>query len=167
MLLQVAVIITMIIVKLLVLADGRDILIRIQPVDPRDLLRGDYVTYQHDFTNIPGYYFDNDEVFRVGELAYVTLQESSGFAHPSRLTHKKPSEGLFIQGRVLSDTARVSGARPDYRLSYGIEQYYIPEGKGAMFNTWTRDRNAFAKVAVDSDGKAVLKQLYIDDKPWP
>lgn len=168
--LQVVVILVMILFKLMTLADGREILIHLLPVDPRDPLRGDYVTYRHDLSTVGGYYVPEGEQFREGEVVYVTLNESDGFSFPEEMFRDRPSDGLFIKGRIIG----VDNFSPDepyrnvkYRLDYGIEQYFIPEGKGEMFNRWTPDRQAFAKVAVGKDGTPVLRQLYIDGKPWP
>lgn len=170
---QVMVIFVLIMVKLMTLSGGREILIHLLPVDPRDPLRGDYVTYQHDLTTVGGYYYGmeaaDEEQFRQGEVVYVSLVESDGFSYPAGMFHAKPADGIFIKGRIVSvDTSPDSSyEKPTYRLDYGIEQYFIPEGKGQMFTTWTQDRQAFAKVAVDTDGTPVLKQLYVDGKPWP
>ncbi len=167
--LQVIIIAGMIIVKLITLADGGEILIHLLPVDPRDPLRGDYVTYRHDLSTVSGYYYRDEEQFREGETVYVPVVESAGFAFPGELRRTKPADGIFLKGRIMSVDIPAQGSHktPTYRLEYGIEQYFIPEGKGQIFNTWAPDRQAFIKVAVDSDGSSVLKQLYIDGKPWP
>ncbi len=170
---QVMVIFVLIMVKLMTLSGGREILIHLLPVDPRDPLRGDYVTYQHDLTTVGSYYYGtrlvNEEQFQQGEVVYVSLVESDGFSYPGEMSHAKPADGIFIKGRIVGvDTpSSDSYEKPTYRLDYGIEQYFIPEGKGQMFTTWTQDRQAFAKVAVDTDGTPALKQLYVDGKPWP
>ncbi|EAB6717932.1 hypothetical protein DUP91_26775, partial [Salmonella enterica subsp. enterica] len=36
-----------------ILRDGREVLLRVQPVDPRDLLRGDYVVMSYLASDVP------------------------------------------------------------------------------------------------------------------
>jgi uncharacterized membrane-anchored protein len=51
------------------------------------------------------------------------------------------------------------------KIEYGIEQYFIPEGKGQTMNFM--NKNVDAHVVVDKDGNSVLKQIYVDNKVWP
>jgi uncharacterized membrane-anchored protein len=50
-------------------------------------------------------------------------------------------------------------------IVYGIEEYFIPEGQGRNFSFWNKE--AAARVAVDENCNAALKQIYIDGEPWP
>ena len=71
----------------------------------------------------------------------------------------KPTESVvFIRGKVESSFS-------SYHIVYGVEQFFIPEGKGRNFSFWNKE--AFAAVALDDNGNSVLKRLYVDDKPWP
>ncbi|RWM77144.1 MAG: hypothetical protein EOR81_19055, partial [Mesorhizobium sp.] len=36
-----------------ILRDGRQVLLRVEPIDPRDLLRGDYILLSYDISRIP------------------------------------------------------------------------------------------------------------------
>jgi uncharacterized membrane-anchored protein len=48
---------------------------------------------------------------------------------------------------------------------YGIEEYFIPEGKGRDFRFG--NKMASARIVVDDNGNAVLKGIIVDGKPWP
>lgn len=71
-----------------------------------------------------------------------------------------------------------------WQIAYNIESYFIPEGAGT--NAWDLDpaRNCFgnskcledaslpqnqpfAEVAIDDNHNAILKQIYVNGKPWP
>jgi len=170
---QVILLFLIIIFKSLVLTGGTDVFLRILPVDPRDPLRGDYVTFRYDISTISNY---SSEKISNGDTVYVTLVKRGKFWDDQNISTTKPKEGVFIIGKVASGGIDINNMNPDYTnkqrsynqkltIVYGIEDYFIPEGKGRNFNF--RDKEAGALVTVGSSGSAVLKKIYIDDKPWP
>lgn len=171
--LQVIVIFAIIIFKLSVLTGGTDVLLKIAPVDPRDLLRGDYATFQYDISNIDSYYANNQQI-RNGDAVYVVLRQSGKYHIAQNVQKTQPTGNeLFIKGKVESgglesqtdpfSYQRSGGSR--LHVVYGVEQYFIPEGEGRNFSFWNKE--AAARVAVDDNGNASLKQIYVDDKLWP
>lgn len=157
--LQVMIIFALIIFKLSVLTGGTEVMLRILPVDPRDMLRGDYVTFQYDISN-PNSYDARGEQLENGDTVYVTLRQGGEYYYMEGIQKNQPTDDdIFIKGKVESG----GGSRT--HVVYGIEQYFIPEGEGRTFNFTNKE--AAARVAVDSNGNAALKQIYIDGKPWP
>jgi uncharacterized membrane-anchored protein len=157
--LQVIIVFAIIISKLSVLSGGTDILLRIEPVDPRDMLRGDYATFQ--YSNVSNVFSDNQQI-KNGDTVYVTLEQSGNYWIAKDVQKTKPFGGeIALKGKVSS------GSSNGYNIHvlYGIEQYFIPEGTGQGFSFFNKE--AAAKVAVDENGNGVLKQIYVDDKPWP
>lgn len=177
---QLLVIFAIVIYKVSILAGGTEVLLQIAPVDPRDVLRGDYVTFQYTISNLEEYLL-YDKSIRNGDTAYVVLTPGRKYWVVQRVEKKKPISGeIFLAGKVVSgadesslDPFSESGRfvpprmRGRLHIVYGIEEYFIPEGKGSGLNLWDRGSEAFAVVAVDENGSAVLKKLYVDDKPWP
>jgi uncharacterized membrane-anchored protein len=158
--LQVIIVFAIIISKLSVLSGGTDVLLRIEPVDPRDMLRGDYATFQYSSVSNPDSYLSGGQQIGTGDTVYVTLQQSGKYWIAHRIQKTKPLGGeTILKGKVSS------GSGSSIHIVYGIEQYFIPEGKGQGFSFFNKE--AAAKVAVDENGNGVLKQIYIDDKPWP
>ena len=171
--LQVVIVFAIIIFKLSVLTGGTDVLLKIAPVDPRDLLRGDYATFQYDISNFDSYYVSEQQI-KNGDTVYVVLRQSGKYWIAQSVQKNKPTGSeLFIRGKVESGGLesqidplvyqRFGGSR--FHVVYGVEQYFIPEGKGRNFSFWNKE--AAARVAVDDNGNAALKQIYVDDKPWP
>lgn len=168
---QVMVILAIIIFKLSVLVGGTYVLLRIVPLDPRDMLRGDYITFQYDISNIDPYYVRGRQI-RNGDTVYVTLRQSGKYWKVQDVQKTKPTGGdLFIKGTVESGGTE-SNADPFslqisdssvLRVLYGIEQYFIPEGRGQGFSFW--DKEVAAWVAVDNDGNPVLKRIIVDGNP--
>lgn len=158
--LQAVIVFAIIISKLSVLSGGTDILLRIEPVDPRDMLRGDYATFQYSSVSNPDPYLSGGRQIGAGDTVYVTLQQSGKYWIAHNIQKTKPFGGeTVLKGKVASSNG--SGIH----IVYGIEQYFIPEGKGQGFSFFNKE--AAAKVTINEDGDAVLKQIYVDDKPWP
>ncbi|HBB65440.1 MAG TPA: hypothetical protein DCZ84_02285 [Candidatus Vogelbacteria bacterium] len=182
--LQVIVILGLIILNLSVVEGGTEVFLRIQPVDPRDPLRGDYVSFQYEISRISYYQIrsDSNTSVRNGDELYVVLREGSPYWHVdyASLTMPPVNNGLiFIKGRVVSggidpyaprqelatSTRFIPITQKEFRVSYDIEQYYIPEGAGNNVSFWNKD--AGMRVKVDERGKAIPTQLYVDGKKWP
>lgn len=160
--LQIFIIIAIVIFKLSILSGGTEILLQIEPVDPRDYLRGDYITFQYsDISRVS--IVKTAYSIRNGDDVFVELKKKDNFWEVYFVSKNKPTgDKPFIKGKVINGEGGLLYST--MQISYGVEQYFIPEGKGAGVNFGT---NAYAKVMVDDDGNAVLKQVYIDGKPWP
>ncbi len=50
------------------------------------------------------------------------------------------------------------------RLNFGIERYYVPEGRGRAIEDSQRERRITAVVAVDPKGAPVIKALQEDGR---
>jgi len=157
---QLIILFSIIIFKMAVLTGGTEVLLRIEPVDPRDPLRGDHLTFSYEISNLDSYLFNYSPI-RDGDTVYVPLKQKGKYWVAAFGVQKiKPiDEGkLFLRGKVSSSY----GNR--IRVIYGIEDYFIPEGTGQDFSFWRQE--AAARVSVDENGNAVLKQIYVNDKPW-
>lgn len=158
---QLIIIFTIIIFKLSVLTGGTPVLLKIEPVDPTDLLRGDYITFRYQISNV----YLNDYSIKEGDTVYVRLYKSGKYWLGSYADKKSMTNGgIFIKGKV-SRVQSESSYTKRVNVVYGIEEYYIPEGEGRNFSFWNRDVSAF--VSIDDNGNSVLKKIYVDDKPWP
>jgi uncharacterized membrane-anchored protein len=131
---------------------GAQLELRLAPVDPTDLLAGEYMTLRYEISaldeNLP-----RDAAFFAGERIYVRLSDDQ-VAEPLGYAHK-PIEGRFIAGWVVE--------RWDAQeIDYGIEQYYIPEGAGR--NVWING-SWTASVAIDRSGNARIIELLREGSP--
>lgn len=160
--LQLIVIFAIIIFKLSILTGGTDALLRIKPVDPRDFLRGDYMAFQYDISDVSSYNSMKD-----GDTVYVSLWQHGKYWTAQKASKTKPSDNaIFLKGKVSREDD-IFNENNTIHIVYGIEEYYIPEGKGGSFSSWDRNSEASAKVAIDENGNAVIKQIYLDGKIWP
>lgn len=138
------------------LRTGDQVLLKTVPVDPRDLFRGDYVVLRYEISaiNTDGLHYQASD-FKAGDKVYVLLNvDNDKVATLVDIDRNKPDNGAFIKGTVKE----ASNSR--LNIEYGIESYFIPEGKGNQI-----ERNImkiYTKVAINNFGDAVIKSLVLD-----
>lgn len=134
------------------LRTGTEVLLVMRPVDPRDLFRGDYVTLSYEISRVnpPPSPLTNDEQSS-GPIYVLLSVDDAGIAHAADTSLSPPSEGLFIAGNMMR------GGGGQVNVEYGIESFFVPEGRGREIERNLRQMHA--KVVVGKDGRAVLKGL--------
>lgn len=167
---QTAVLWTIIAQRQALLRDGKEIVLPVVPVDPRDLFRGDYVTLGYDLTPIKAMALDGRPSFdglSKGAIAYVTLRQSVDDSWQVRsVSPRRPDRiddgELLIKGRVAYHFGAAGSPDESIDVRFGIERYFVPEGTGALLETKVRDKAIKALLAVGADGAAGIKGLLID-----
>ena len=127
------------------------ILFRVVPVDPRDMFRGDYVILRYEFSNISPTGTDLYGAELAGREIYVTLVADSDGRHWSATSaaFERPASGRYMKGKV---------AGPG-NIEFGIESFFVQEGKGKDYEEARAARHLSAEVALTEDGVASLKRL--------
>lgn len=148
--------------KQAILKSGKAVLLETEPVDPRDLLRGDYVILSYKISNL---HLDRiaseKKYFRRGEIVYVEVKPKGKYWEAASISAEKPAAGagIFIKGRVRDSYLN------EARVLYGIENYFVPEGEGGKFETamrrGTREK-LNVEAVVDKGGNAMIKRVYFD-----
>jgi uncharacterized membrane-anchored protein len=157
----------MVVDRVRLLASGREIMLPIRPVDPRDLFKGDYARLGFDISLldaslVPGKSPPRDRLSRSGlpKTIYVTLEQQADQTwKPVAVADKLPAAGanqVVLKGRTQAWDRR--------RVSYGIERYFVPEGTGGRIEDLARSSKLSAIVAVDAKGNAAIKGLVTDGK---
>ena len=136
---------------------GDIVTLKIAPVDPRDLLRGDYMQIRFDISSLSKDLGGSSYVNYPGQYIYVTLEKDGNSDRAISFGLQKPKSGLFIKGKVGD------GWGNGVSVSYGIEQYFIPEGSGGIMAQKLRENSgeAFAEVSLAKDGTPLLRNLII------
>ena len=150
---------------------GQRFVLRCQAVDPRDLMRGEYVTLGYEFSNpnpedikrlnrewiqlsgadrrddVESYWLLPEDT-----MVYVPLKvDAKGLASGGAPTLKRPESGPYLKG--------YAGTRRFGSIRFGIEAFYVKEGTG---NTWEKLRDQgqlVAEIGVLPDGRAGLVGL--------
>jgi uncharacterized membrane-anchored protein len=154
--------------RITLLKTGKEVVLPIVPVDPRSLFRGDYVRIDFPVTMVSSELFPKDAKPIKSEVVFVTLQRDGETWKPVAVSDKKPavkSDQTVMQGRLAHHWWPGSGQTPQQiRINYGIERYYVQEGKGLELENAARDKKLAVVVAVDSKGRSAIKGLIIDGK---
>jgi len=168
---QTAVLAYMVIGRVQLLKNGREITLPIVPIDPRDLFKGEYVRLSYDISNVTAGPLAGLRLRR-NDLLYVVIEKKDGGPwQPVELSRSMPqqvgSDRVVIKGRSVINTPVPSHWIGNVRfpfVRYGIENYYVPQGEGPKLEAAARDRKLAALVAVDKAGNAAIKGLIIDGK---
>jgi uncharacterized membrane-anchored protein len=154
-LLQFAVLVAMITRNTVPYIGGQTVLLRVVPVDPRDLMRGDYVTLSYDISRMAptmmGGHTPGDASNR---KVYVSLEAESDSRHfkGSAASFTRPPTGPYIQGAIAGGG----------QINFGIESYYVQEGQGHDYEKAVRERRLSAEVVLGYDGLPSLRGLVIE-----
>ena len=131
------------------LLNGRSVILATRPVDPFDLLRGQYLSINYEIGTIPVI-----EGALVGDNAYVVLKEDdSGIWRYKDALLVEPDKGIFIRGNIKN----IGGK--SMRIEYGIEQYFFERGAEIS------GRNLTVEIKLSDNGGARIVRLLEDGKP--
>lgn len=125
------------------------VLLKTRPVDPRDLLRGDYMILGYEIADVA-----LPENAPMHEDLWVVL-ERRGVYHEA--VSASLTEPVLQPGQIA-----VRGKRDWSGLRFGIENFYVPEGKGTP---------TFEKIeveaAVSPTQRLYIKRVLLDGREYP
>lgn len=154
------------------LRTGQEVTLETRPVDPRDLLRGDYVALSYDISRIPVALVRTERA-RDGKAVgtvYVRLRTGEGTA-PARaiaVGFGEPLADVPGVGEVDirgTSTSYWTGDATELFVDYGLERFYLPEGEGRAVEKDLAQRNFFMRVAIGEDGAAQIKSFHDGETP--
>jgi uncharacterized membrane-anchored protein len=140
---------------MLTLTNGKTVTVQTEPVDPRDMFRGDYITLEYGFSDVPSsveYKYDDKVLVRLkpdGDKQWKPIEISKNKLTPG-------ADELVLRGIVTYTNTR----RRMVRVRYGIEQVFVPEGRGQ--NLSSADKITI-ELAVPESGRAVIKRAQLKD----
>ncbi|RWN66326.1 MAG: hypothetical protein EOR99_16265 [Mesorhizobium sp.] len=154
-----------------ILRDGRQVLLRVEPVDPRDLLRGDFIRLGYEISQIPVKLIANVPAGKLSSddtsVVVRLKQGADGYWEATTAWFGKApapaaSDEVDIVGQVAEgwDLSAATSITPEY----GIERFYLPEGEGIAIQNDMRVRPFGIRVAIAKDGTAQIKALMDGDK---
>ncbi len=161
-----------------ILRDGRDVLLQVRPIDPRDLLRGDYVVLGYDISQLPITIFEAPPQGEGEErpyTVYVRLKPGSNGLHEAVAARygappsaARAEDEIDIRGLAWQPWRAIDAT---IGVNYGLERFYLPEGAGRAIETDMRERPFRVRAAVADDGSAVIRQFLdgetaVFEEPW-
>lgn len=153
----------------LALRRGTVVLLESGPVDPRDLLRGDYVILSHKISVLPATLFADGIPSQVPRSTPVFVRlEKRGEFHEAVAASFSPLEpdsahpvlrgaSLWFAGPTAANPALQVAS---LEVEYGLERYYVREGTGRPAGKIT------VEAVVTPSGTSFIRQVYIDGKPY-
>ena len=146
------------------LATGRVILLETARVDPRDLLRGDYLILNYKISDVPTNLFspsvgkdlpNGTKVFVALAPAtnrfYVVVKAGTNEFVPA-------TDEILLKGR--STWPSWNAATNSIHVEYGLERFYVAEGTGNPAGKLT------AQVVVPASGRGRVREVFVDGKPY-
>ena len=126
------------------LLTGTTVILKTQPVDPFDLLRGQYLTISYEISRV-----DLPAEAKEGDSVYVLLKEGDDkIWHAGSVSLTRPDSGVFIRGIARNSWRGLS-------VEYGIEQYFFERDAHIP-------RMDSIKIKVGSSGQARIVELLMN-----
>jgi uncharacterized membrane-anchored protein len=144
------------------LATGKIILLETRRVDPRDLLRGDYLILNYKISDVPVNLFSPpvNKDLPYGTKVFVALAPGTNQFYEivkASTNELAPSANeILLRGR--SDQRWWS--TNSIHVAYGIENYYVAEGTGNPTGKLT------VQAVVPASGQPKIKEVFVDGKPY-
>jgi len=171
--------------RIALLNSENSITLQTEPIDPRDIFRGEYVRLSYAISRLTLDGLKGDKDFAQGDDIYVELvpisSRNTWLAAGAYKKMRKSAEGhRIIHGKityVMRDAPRVAPLPGGndmletpcdkctmVNVNYGIESYFVPEGTGGTLEKAGNERRIAVDVALDKQGKAAIKGLKLDGK---
>ena len=157
----------MIIDRQIMLDSSSVVTLKVVPIDPRDLFRGDYVVLNYDISRLDLGKLDGTKTIAPGDTVYVRLAQSDGAWTAKALshTHETLDAGISLRAQIVSMDAPGEGRSQFITLTYGIESYFVPQGTGLAIEEAARKGTITIDAAVDAKGRAAIKAIRQAGKP--
>jgi uncharacterized membrane-anchored protein len=146
------------------LATGRVILLETARIDPRDLLRGDFLILNYPISDVPTNLFSPPVAKDLPKATkiYVALAPATNNFYvvvKASTNEFAPAPGeVLLKGR--STWPRWNASTNSIHVEYGLERYYVAEGTGNPIGKLT------AQVVVPASGHGRVKEVFVDGKPY-
>lgn len=172
LLVPVILLLSMTVKPLLTVLNGETINLQTTPIDPSDIVYGDYVSLEFKIETLPltildkglekkldksKDYFDFDSTLPI----YIELKEnkSTGISEATKVTETKPTSGVFIKGSLSSyvDNNQLDNGREQKTIQVDIplDRYYVEDNTGTKLEEQARKGKVVMQVRV-KNGYAIL-----------
>ncbi|MEQ1863860.1 MAG: GDYXXLXY domain-containing protein [Micropepsaceae bacterium] len=161
--LQTAALAYMIVDRQAMLNSAQTVTLKVVPVDPNDMFRGEYVILSYDISRLDLTKLDGDDKMTYGDKIHVTLVPDGENWKPVAVKRDGPlavQGGIALQGTVDSvDNADAAGVAQSVRVNYGLESYFVPQGTGKAIEDEARKGDLSVDIAIDAQGRGAIKAI--------
>lgn len=143
---------------------GVKIVVRTVPVDPRSLFRGDYINLNYEFSGIDLNMVESDRTyFHKGQKVFVKLTKV-GDDWKAVQVSSKPIRDIGRDEVMIRGSAGKRPSKNFINVVYGIESYFVPEGKGKYIEKEIFKKRVKVELSVDKKGYASARKIFIDEE---
>ena len=189
--LQVVSIIIFVVIQEVRFSESKIITLQTQPIDPRDIFRGDYVILDYEISHLTEnttkrngsdittccYYEFWDET---DKDVYVFLKPAGDVWQAFGISSSYDGDNLFsntdsnisefirVKGKLttVDNIQRIDGEENfrELEITYGIENYFVQVDRGKMIETAD---DVKVNVKVNKHGDSQIESLLVDGNKWP
>ena len=134
---------------------GDRVVLKTEPIDPRDLFYGDYVTLNYEISRLPLTLWKSEQPPDYNDRVYVLLKKSDS-AYKAVSIHEHKPDAREDEVVIKAVVKRVEDHLGEVLLNYGIERYYVEEGTGKEIQ---EDRPGEVAVRVAPWGQVTIEEL--------
>ena len=169
---QIALLTMMVIDRIQILREGTEVTLQTRAIDPRDLLRGDYVVLGYDISQLPSGALLNQPAGARNPDVFVKLAPNRDGVFEAVSVHTDAvavtSPEVLLRGRILYGAtcgAKYNAFCDKLTVRYNLERYFVPEGQGKKLEQARNQRKLRVVAAVAPSGRAAIKRLLLDGEP--
>jgi uncharacterized membrane-anchored protein len=146
------------------LATGKVILLETARVDPRDLLRGDYLILNYKISDVPTNLFSppvTKDLPRDTKVFVALAPTTNRFYVVVKVSTNEfilSADEVLLKGKYAG--GRWNSPTNSVHVEYGIERFYVAEGTGNPTGKLT------AQVMVPASGHGRVKEVFVDGNPY-
>ncbi|WP_301109729.1 GDYXXLXY domain-containing protein [Sporosarcina sp.] len=144
---------------------GTPIVLETIPVDPRDILYGDYVSLQFAVEEFKEDVIEPELLKDLKKqsfgkiVVYAVLQKEHGDLYGLKsVTAEKPDSGIFLEGQMYRYGDSIVGEEITYYADFLPDRFYVPENTGQRLENLSRKGKLIAKMKV-YNGYTVLQDI--------
>lgn len=145
------------------LAHGKIILLETRRVDPRDLLRGDYLILNYKINDVPTNLFSPpvQKDLPYGTRVFVALAPGTNQCYEvtraSTNQFAPAANEVLLRGQTQYAWGRATNS---IHVNYGIENYYVAENTGNPTGKLT------VQAIVPASGHPKIREVFLNGKPY-
>lgn len=154
---------------------GETITVKTVPVDPRDLLYGDYVYLELDINNVRKEKMSKELIEKLSSkkpenrkftngrviTVYSILEKAEDNYTVQSVSLHKPENGIYLKGRITIGYSPLNVN--EYYIDYGLNRFYVEENTGKELENQSA-RGELALVLKVADGYALIEDIIIPPK---
>jgi uncharacterized membrane-anchored protein len=126
--------------------------------DPKDPWRGQYIRLR--YSHVPNE-ASTLEGLTIGQPVFLPLRKDNGYWTAAGPISLARPEGVFLRGLVVDrwwDVDASSGTVSRFRLSWGIEEFFVEEGTGLLYE---QAEELKVTVKIGPSGLAIIRNVEV------